>query len=69
MSPEGRLRIQEAVRRRWERVRAEQAGPDQHREVRGGAVTSAPEDVTPAVEVPSVVRRARRPNRAGGRKK
>ena len=25
MSPEGRLRIQEAVRRRWEKVRAQQA--------------------------------------------
>lgn len=63
MSPEGRLRIQEAVRRRWERVRAEQASAG---ELRSAAEPSA-ETVAP--EVQSARKRRGATKRAGGRKK
>ena len=69
MSVEGRKRIQEAVRRRWERVRAEQAT---------SKAAAAPADTAGAAEVPSVRETASKSptrkrqtasKRAGNRKK
>lgn len=69
MSPEGRLRIQEAVRRRWERVRAEQAGAAEPHESGAGTTDSSLEP-TAAVEAAAAMRKPRRiGKRAGGRKK
>lgn len=69
MSPEGRQRIQEAVRRRWERVRAEQAAangqaaPAARSGVAGGAAEST------EASAPSARKRRGPSKRAGGRKK
>jgi len=69
MSVEGRKRIQEAVRRRWARVPAEQST---------SKAEAAPADIVGAVEVPSVreiasrspTRKRQTPSkRAGNRKK
>lgn len=68
MSPEGRLRIQEGARRRWERVRAEQAsaGEQPSAEKSSG---DAPSEAT-GTETQAAGRKARRASkRAGGRKK
>lgn len=66
MSPEGRLRIQEAVRRRWERVRAEQASAGEQPSAElspGDATSEAAGTGAPAA------RKAHASKRAGGRKK
>jgi hypothetical protein len=68
MSPEGRLRIQEAVRRRWERVRAEQASAGEQRSAEQSS-GDAPSEAT-GTEAQPAERKARRPSkRASGRKK
>lgn len=69
MSPEGRQRIQDAVRRRWERVRAEQAaaaGPGE-----SDAATAAPaHDTQPDASGGRGTRKRRTTaTRSGGRKK
>ncbi len=69
MSPEGRRRIQDAVRRRWERVRAEQAAAGKQAEV-AAAATAASDTSEPAeATAPSARRRRGAPKRSGGRKK
>ena len=64
MSPEGRQRIQEAVRRRWERERAARADAAATSPDLAGSEAPAPADA-PA----SKRRRRATPPRSGGRKK
>lgn len=68
MSPEGRLRIQEAVRRRWERVRAQQASSGEQRSAQQSAA-DAPTDATGTEAQPAGRKARRAAKRAGGRKK
>lgn len=68
MSPEGRQRIQEAVRRRWERVRAEQAkasGQTAGETAVGGGQESAGAEGT----APTARKGRATSKRSGGRKK
>jgi hypothetical protein len=68
MSPEGRQRIQEAVRRRWERVRAEQA--EARGQAAGDTAAGGGQESAGSEGAATTARKRRATSkRAGGRKK